>query len=87
MFTFLGPQDSSHIAWIAGWVDGANYSCTPRVAVLPTLPTKTCIKGVDPSLMTPDKGCLGPVGIKNIICEVWKCQLLCLYGGCSFNIT
>ncbi|XP_026330490.1 polyserase-2-like [Hyposmocoma kahamanoa] len=64
-----GLQDWLHVAWVAGWVDGVNYSCTPRVAVLPTLPTKTCMKEVDPSFMTPDKGCLGPVGVKSIICE------------------
>ncbi|XP_048007017.1 chymotrypsin-like protease CTRL-1 [Leguminivora glycinivorella] len=66
-----GAPESGQVAWTVAWTGTSkNESCTPRVASLPVLPTSSCLKAsVDSHLVTPDKGCLGPLGARNIICE------------------
>lgn len=69
LFYLLGVPESGQVAWTVAW--NRNVSCTPRVVTLPILPTTSCLKGVkEPHLFTPDKACLGPLGVKNIICQV-----------------
>ncbi|XP_063629962.1 vitamin K-dependent protein C-like [Cydia splendana] len=66
-----GAPESGQVAWTAAWTGtDNNESCTPRVATLPILPTRSCLKDtVNSNFVTPDKGCLGPLGARNIICE------------------
>ncbi|KAL0881590.1 hypothetical protein ABMA27_001419 [Loxostege sticticalis] len=66
-----GSQRAGSVATVASW---GNYSedssCVPKVASLPILESQTCLTGaVNNSLVTGDKGCLGPAGTTSVICS------------------
>ncbi|XP_049871207.1 CLIP domain-containing serine protease B9-like [Pectinophora gossypiella] len=64
--TLESDQVASTLSW--KWAPNS-VSCTPRVATLPILPVWTCLLNRNSDTITPNKGCLGPLGIKSIVCE------------------
>ncbi|CAB3235483.1 unnamed protein product [Arctia plantaginis] len=65
---FLGTRYGEQLTWIAGW-SPINVSCTPHVAILPTLPTAACLQEAGNNLSRNDKGCLGPLSFQNGTCK------------------
>ncbi|RVE48476.1 hypothetical protein evm_006912 [Chilo suppressalis] len=66
-----GSEERGRIAWTVSWTEyPGNSTCTPRVTSLPMLSKRSCLAATDePALTTADKGCLGPLGSKNVICK------------------
>ncbi|CAH2085622.1 unnamed protein product [Euphydryas editha] len=66
------PGEIDQLTWTASSPKNKSSSCLTRLATLPVLPIRICHKNafVDSSMVTlSDKSCLGPLGIKNILCE------------------
>ncbi|XP_045449174.1 uncharacterized protein LOC123657698 [Melitaea cinxia] len=69
-YTELGEIDQ--LSWIVSWLRNKSSSCLTRLTTLPILPSRICHRNtfLDPFMVTlSDKSCLGPVGIKGILCE------------------
>nr|XP_026485650.1 phenoloxidase-activating factor 3-like [Vanessa tameamea] len=65
----IGKLDQ--LAWTASKIKNKSDLCLTRVVTLPILSSRTC-KGntlFNSSVTLSDKGCLGPLGTKSILCE------------------
>nr|XP_026485598.1 transmembrane protease serine 9-like [Vanessa tameamea] len=66
----IGKLDQ--LAWTASKIKNKSDLCLTRVVTLPILSSRTC-KGntlFNSSVTLSDKGCLGPLGTKSILCEI-----------------
>ncbi|XP_028170557.1 chymotrypsinogen A-like [Ostrinia furnacalis] len=67
----IGSDRSGKVASVASWGNySSGSSCLPKVASLPLLSSDTCLtSSINVSMVTSDKGCLGPAGTTSVICS------------------
>ena len=60
------------LVWTTTWTRNKTEYCLSQVITLPALGSRICSRTsvYPPEISLTDKGCLGPVGARSILCEV-----------------
>lgn len=73
----LGHKYTGQVATVVGWTEAplpdgeTSATCRPRKAGLPVLSYSDCVAtAFDPAYVSADKGCVGIIGTRSIVCNV-----------------